>query len=149
MTPCGRVSVTLSLLLGVSGCVGSTAEPVGYDPIPDEQLLDEVKALPGVRSVDLIYTNTFMNPSEYSGDVTIERGVDPVDTVDTVSAILWQGRPRPVIVVTVRSPRGVVVNSASVGLTNPTALEERYGAQPGTGEVPADAEPLPRPIGVR
>lgn len=102
-----------------------------------------------MRSVDLIYTNTFMNPSEYSGDVTIERGVDPVDTVDTVSAILWQGRPRPVIVVTVRSPRKVLVNSASVGLTNPTALEERYGAQPGTGEVPADADPLPRPVGVR
>lgn len=143
------VALVVVALVGVAGRTGSTAEPVGYDPIPDEQLFDEVKALTGVRSVDLIYTNAFMNPSEYSGDVTIERGVDPVDTVDTVSAILWQGRPRPVIVVTVRSPRKVLVDSASVGLTNPTALDERYGAQPGTGEVPADAEPLPRPIGVQ
>jgi hypothetical protein len=142
----GRVAVTLSLLVGVSGCIGSTAEPVGYDPVPDEQLFDDVESLPGVRSVDLVYTNTFTNPSEYSGDLTIERGVDPVETVDSVSAILWQGRPRPVIIVTVRDPRGVLVTSASVGLTNPTALEERYGPQPGTGKVPADAGPLPRPV---
>lgn len=145
-TRLGRASAgALALLLGTAGCIGSTAEPVGYTPVPDEQLFADVADLPGVRRVDLEYENSFMHPSEYSGDVTIGRGVDPVDTLDAVSAILWQGRPDPLIIVTVHRPRGVQIDNGSINLLGSTYLEERYGPQPGTGEVPKGAPRLARP----
>lgn len=147
MSAVGRIAVTLTLLLGASGCVGSTAEPVGYEPVPDEQLFTEVADLPGVRAATLGYEDSFAHPGEYFGEVRVGRSVDLVETLDAVSAILWQGRPDPTVVVTVRGSQGEVDN-ASVRLINPPDLEARYGPQPGTGEVPADAEPLPRPPGL-
>jgi hypothetical protein len=137
-----------AVLAALSGCTGSTAEPAGYDPVPDEQLFEQVGALPGVRAADLEYKDTFAHPSEYSGDVTVGRGVDPVETLDAVSAILWQGRPEPTVVVTVRGPQGVLLDSTSVNLIGGSDFEDRYGPQPGTGEVPEDAELLPRPPGL-
>ena len=98
-----------------------------------------------MRSVDLEYTNTFMHPGEYSGDVTVGRGVDPVETVDAVSAILWQGRPDPTVILTVRGPQGVLLTSSSVSLLGGSEFEERYGPQPGTGEVPGTQPPSPDP----
>lgn len=136
------------VLAALSGCTGSTAEPVGYTPVPDEQLFEQVGALPGVRAVDLEYQDTFAHPREYSGDVTVGRGVDPVEALDAVSAILWQGRPGPTVIVTVRGPRGVLLDSTSVDLIGGSDFEERYGPQPGTGKVPEDAERLPRPTGL-
>ncbi len=142
-------TVAVALLLCTSGCTGSRTEPVDYEPVEDERLFSEIEDLPGVRSADLEYTDTFAHPSEYSGDVTIGRDVDPVATIDAVSAILWQGRPDPTVVVTVRGPEGTLLDSTSVNLIGGSDFEERYGPQPGTGEVPPDAEPLPRPPGLR
>lgn len=120
---------------------------MGYDPVPDEQLFEQVEDLPGVRSADLGYEDSFTHPSEYFGEVTIRRTADPVETLDAISAILWLGRPDPKVIVTVRGPR-TEIDNASIRLMNPTDLEERYGPQPGTGKVPEDAEPLPRPPGL-
>lgn len=136
--------MTVSLLLGVAGCTGSTAEPVGYEPVPDERLFSEVDDLPGVRSVDIEFSSSFTNGPVYSGYVRVDRRADLLGTLDATAAILWQGKPRAIQLVKVTSPRGRVENT-TVRLQSTTDLEERFGPQPGTGEVPADADPLPRP----
>lgn len=136
--------MTLSLLVGVSGCVGSTAEPMGYEPVPDERLFREIDDLTGVRSVDIEFSSSFTNGPVYSGYVRVGRRADLLGTLDATAAILWQGKPRAIQLVKVEGPRGSVENS-TVRLQSTTDLEERFGPQPGTGKVPADTDPLPRP----
>lgn len=143
MSTGGRIAVTLSLLVGVSGCVGSTAEPMGYEPVPDERLFSEVDDLPGVRSVDLEVSSSFTNGPVYSGYVRVDRRADLLGTFDATAAILWQGKPRAIQLVKVEGPQGRVENT-TVRLQSTTDLE-RFGPQPGTGTVPTDADPLPRP----
>jgi hypothetical protein len=125
----------------------STPEP-SYDPVPDPDLYQQVEALPGVRSADIAWDSSFTNGAVYSGTVRLDRSVDPVETLDEVTAILWQGRPNSSVILDVVTPRGTI-NNASIRLQDHIEIEERFGPQPGDGEVPPDAPPLPRPIPVR
>lgn len=146
MTTCGRITVTLSLLLGISGCVGSTAEPVRYEPVPDEQLFAEVGRLPGVVEADVSYDNSFTTGSNYLALLRVKRGTDVAGVIDAATAILWQGRPDASILVEVtRRGSNLIVNSTSVGLSARESFVRRYGPQPGDGEVPADEPPLREP----
>lgn len=150
MTTYGRIAVTLSLLLGVSGCAGSTAEPVGYEPVPDSELFAEVQRLPGVLEADVSYDDSFTNGPNYVAQLRAERRADAADIIDSATAVLWQGRPDVRVLVAVRREGSdLTVDSLAVGLPSRESLVERYGPQPGTGEVPADAEPLSRPPGLR
>ena len=143
MTTYGRIAVTLSLLLGVSGCVGSTAEPVGYEPVPDSELFAEVERLPGVLEADVSYDDSFTNGRNYLALLRVGRRVDVADIIDSTTAVLWQGRPDVSILVEVeRRGSNVIVNSTSVGLSTRESLVQRYGPQPGDGRVPAGAPPL-------
>lgn len=139
-----RCVATLVVMLVAAGCTSSAEPNLDYEPVDDKVLFQQVEDLPGVRSAELGYEDSFSHPREYFGEVTIRRTADPVDTLDAISAILWQGRPDPKVIVTVRGPQAEIDN-ASVRLMNPSELAERYGPQPGTGEVPEDAEALPRP----
>jgi hypothetical protein len=132
------------MLLG--GCfLGSSDGPSpDYDPVDDATLIEQVEQLPGVRSVDIDFSSSFTNGPVYSGYVRVDRSADLLGTLDATAAVLWQGKPRAIQIVKVQGPQGSVENS-TVRLQSTTDLEERFGPQPGTGEVPADAAPLPRP----
>lgn len=150
MTAVGRIAVILSLLLGTSACVGSTAEPVGYEPVPDSELFAEVQRLPGVLKADVSYDDSFTNGPNYVARLRAERRADVADIIDSATAVLWQGRPDVTILVAVRREGSdLTVDSLTVGLPSRESLVERYGPQPGDGEVPTDAEPLPTPPSLR
>lgn len=127
----------------LSGCTGSTAEPVGYEPVPDTELFSEVQRMPGVLEADVSYDNSFTNGSNYLALLRVERGTDVAGVIDAATAILWQGRPDASILVEVtRRGSNLIANSTSVGLPSRESLVQRYGPQPGNGEVPADEPPL-------
>jgi hypothetical protein len=96
------------------------------------------------KQLDLDFSSSFTNGPVYSGYVRVDRSADLLGTLDATAAVLWQGKPRAIQIVKVQGPQGSVENS-TVRLQSTTDLEERFGPQPGTGEVPADAAPLPRP----
>jgi hypothetical protein len=148
----GRAGSTLSslsallVLVILTACTGSTPEPVGYDPIPDSELFAEVQRLPGVREADVSYDDSFTNGPNYVARLRAERRADVADIIDSATAVLWQGRPDVTILVEVRREGSdLTVDSLTVGLPSRESLVERYGPQPGDGEVPPDAPPLPRP----
>ena len=150
-----RCLALASPLLLLGGCANDP-EPTGppgppepsYDPVADTVLYRQIEDLPGVRAVDIDFRDTFTDGPVYSGTVRVARDVSPLSTLDRVSAVLWQGAPEPSMLVEVTSPRGSVGNS-TVRLQSPSELEERYGPQPGNGEVPASSSPLPRPTTLR
>ena len=144
-------------LLLLTGCLlggGGQADPdpspsPAYDPVPDDQLFAQVARLDGVRAVDLDYVDTFANPNSYGGTVTVARDATHVSRiVDRTCAILWQGHPDVSVLFEVALPDGSLVSSTSYHLASPDDLEQRYGPQPGTGEPPQDAPPLPKIPGV-
>ena len=81
------------VLAALSGCTGSTAEPVGYDPVPDSELFAEVQRLPGVLEADVSYDDNFTNGPNYVAQLRAERRADVADFIDSATAVLWQGRP--------------------------------------------------------
>ena len=141
------VLLALPLLGACTSPSSSTPEPT-YEPVPDPDLYRQVEELPGVRSTDITWDSSFTDGAAYAGTVRLDRRADPVATLDEVTAILWQGRPDSSVVLDVVTPSGTI-NSASVRLQGHLEIEERFGPQPGDGEVPADAQPLPRPTPVR
>ena len=89
------------------------------------------------------------NPNSYGGTVTVARDATHVSRiVDRTCAILWQGHPDVSVLFEVALPDGSLVSSTSYHLASPDDLEQRYGPQPGTGEPPQDAPPLPKIPGV-
>lgn len=142
----GSVVVLVVSMMLLGGCLlGSSEGPSpDDDPVDDATLIEQVEQLPDVRSVDIQLSSSFTNGPAYSGYVRVDRSADLLSTLDATAAILWQGRPNAIQLVKVESPRGSVENS-TVRLQSTTDLEERFGPQPGTGEVTADAEPLTPP----
>ena len=133
----------------LTGCFGSDDDPPAtqpsYDPVADDELFAEVAGIPGVKSAELEYVDTFENPNSYAGTITLVRGTDAAEVLDRTCAILWQGRPDVSVFIDV--PLGGAAgstNTADLRLSAPTDREAPYGAQPGTGQPPADASPLPK-----
>jgi hypothetical protein len=139
----GRATVGVLLAVGsmlLTGCGDPSPKP-SYDPVPDTDLFAQVEKLPGVRSADLEYSDSFANPNEYAGTVTVARTADVAGVVDRMCALLWQGRPEVSVHVTV-SYGSREVTTADLRLSTPDDLERRYGSQPGSGEPPPSATPL-------
>lgn len=109
-----------------------------YAPRPDAELFAAVADLPGVTSVDLRFNDTYP-ANGYVGRVTIESGVDPQQLLDTVYAVLRQGRPGATISVN-GIQDGTTLRFELLGGRAGTAvaLEKRYGPQPGDGTPPGD-----------
>ena len=138
----------LPLLLVVvcllAGC-GEEQRPSSSTPKESAVLFAEITALDGVTSVDVEeYESAGLGGSRpaYRGTVEVDDSADPLQVLDQVLAILWQGIPGA-------SLRDVVVHQGTAGFYDAAyvglgdaLLEERYGPQPGTGTPPADQPPL-------
>lgn len=111
---------------------------VSYSPVPDDRLFGEVAELPGVSDVDLEFDDSFSGGNGYVGDLRLESGDDPVATLDTVIAILRQGRPEVAMTIEVLQPdrTTTTVDLPMRSATEPF-LTERYGPQPGDGVPPS------------
>ena len=122
----------------------SDEQDPAYEPVDDADLDRQVEDLPGVRSVDVT-----SDQSSPTGPSTPARSAwtgasTSVGTLDAVAAILWQGDPL-VRWCRRREPARHVENSTRSGSRATTSSRSASARSPATGEVPADAEPLPRP----
>lgn len=136
-----RILVLSALLVGLLTACG---EEAGYTPVPDAELYEQVSALPGVERHHLRATDGFPRGTAYVGTVVVGDEADPVEVLDAVLAVLWQGMPEagyPLVEV-VQGLRGT--SPGDVGLVSRADFEARYGPQPGSGEPPADKPPLTR-----
>jgi hypothetical protein len=131
--------VALTCLLG--GCGKDDAD---YTPKEAATLFAEIAAMPGVTEVHLEEygpSGIGEHRSAYQGYVQVDDAADPLQVLDRVLAILWQGIPGADLS-SVRVHQGdALYDAAYVGLGDPL-LTKRYGSQPGTGEPPADQPPL-------
>ena len=136
-----RLTLTLLLIgvLGLSACGGSSKgeEPAGdYTPVADRELYSQVEALPGVRRVDVGYSDSFGNSNIYQGEIQVADDADLRDILDRAIAILRQGAPDATMGLTVYSSTASVT-PRDLDLGTAADLEQRYGPQPGTGEPPS------------
>lgn len=137
--------LALTCVLGGCGDGGNGDGDASYTPKKSSQLYAEIAAIDGVTSVDIgEYESAGLGGSRpaYRGQVRVTDAADPLQVLDQVLAILWQGLPGA-------SLRDVVVHQGDTGFYDaPYAglgdalLKERYGPQPGTGKPPADQPPL-------
>ncbi len=143
--------------LAAAGCVGGssgsgTPSP-SWTPVPDDELVARVRALPHVTDASIAFRDNITDGIGYRGTVTTDGRENPYEVMDRAYAILRQGRPGTIWVsVTVPTSNGVP-RSYDDGplLGDPTAgrserLDARYGPQPGDGTPPA-GEPVPTPTG--
>lgn len=140
MRPLGTILAIVLLLLSPA-C--TTHDEAGYAPMKTDRLLAQIAALPHVTSVDIgAYESAGIGGSQpaYRGQVQVDATADPLLVLDQVLAILWQGMAGadPDVVV---HQGDALYDASSVGL-GPRRLEERYGAQPGTGVPPTDKPAL-------
>lgn len=156
MTPRRSVLALLALVPAttLTGCFfggrGQRSEPpptADYEPIPDEQLFEQIRALDGVAGAGILHRDDRTHGNSYAGHITLEQGVtkdEAVAIVDHAYAILRQGEYRAAIILTSGSAPGVepvVATSVSdlpIRGRHAAALEERYGPQPGDGTPPGD-----------
>ncbi len=129
---------TLILLAGACSSGGSDApDKPSYSPIPDEQLFSQITRLPGVESADISYNDAFPD-NAYVGRVTLAPDADAQRTLDTILAILRQGRPDVDMNIQAQQDGRAVSLDAIDGPTTRGNLEKRYGPQPGDGTPPGD-----------
>ncbi len=129
---------TLVLLTGACASGGSSSqEQPDYTPMPDDQLFSRINQLPGVESADISYNDDFPD-NAYVGRVTLSPDADAQDTLDTILAILRQGRPDVDMNVQAQQDGRAVSLDAIEGPTTRTNLAKRYGPQPGDGTPPGD-----------
>ncbi|WP_392543552.1 hypothetical protein [Oryzobacter telluris] len=142
--------------LGLVGCTGDPVPPkesaiTAYTPVPDDQLFDRVRDLPGVTGAKVSFRDNLTDGALYSGALVSDGTQNPYAVLDAAAAVLRQGRPRAGILLTVEVPREgeVPVQYTSTSLLDLTVLDPltaRYGPQPGSGEPPT-ATPVPTPSG--
>ena len=108
-----------------------------YTPVPDQQLYSKVAALPGVEKADLSFTDAVPDYA-HVGEIDIAPDADAQLVLDTIYAILRQGRFDAAInVVGYQSNRAVKLE-ALPDAGGPDELRKRYGPQPGDGTPPGD-----------
>lgn len=131
--------VGILLLTGacVSGSSDGGREKPDYTPVPDDELFSRVAAVPGVERADVSYNDTFPDRA-YVGEVDIAADTDAQLVLDTIYAVLRQGRVDAAINVT-GYQAGTDVRLAALDRSgSPAELEKRYGPQPGDGTPPND-----------
>lgn len=128
----------LVLLVGACSSAGSDGPATpDYTPVPDDELFSQVAALPGVERAELSYNDAFPD-NAYGGRVTLSPDADAQQTLDTIYAILRQGRKDVDMIIQAQQGGKAVRLEAINGPTTRIALEKRYGPQPGDGTPPGD-----------
>lgn len=123
----------------VCGCSSSPkAVKAPYTPIPDSVLFARIATLPGVVRSDLTWVNRFGDSNSYGGQVRVRAGVDGVHILDSILAILRQGRAGAFYgAVEILEPRQFAITPTDFGLWSQADYTARYGPQPGTGVPPS------------
>lgn len=134
--PAGLVAVGLLL-----GACGTRESPDEAWP-SDAALETAVESVEGVTEADIRYREEFAAGTGYVGDVQVDSSADPLCVLDTVWAILWQGRPG-LTQVTVHQGDDEVDASDAPDLPGAelTEFEARYGERPNSTEVVRPAPP--------
>lgn len=135
------VLVATALLTLMTAC--SQKEEPAYDVMETNELIAQIEALPGVTRVDINGNDSAGvggSQPAYHGQVRIQETADPLEVLDHVLAILWQGMEGAALDVAVRQG-DTFYDTRSVHL-GANRLEERYGDQPGSGVPPTDEPPL-------
>jgi len=136
-----RLVLFTIILIVLAGCSGSESgkEKPSYTPVPDQDLFAQIDQLPGLASSDITFNDSFPEYG-YVGRVVIDPQADAQKTLDTLYAILRQGRPDAGIGISGSQGDGGVEFELlpGSGVGTPDQLEERYGPQPGDGAPPAD-----------
>ena len=133
----------IGVMLLVGACSSSDSEDglprsPDYTPRPDAELVAAVADLPGVAAADIRFNDTWPEKG-YVGRVTIESGIDAQQVLDTVYAVLRQGRPGATISVNgIQDDRSVRFELLGGRAGTAVALQKRYGPQPGDGTPPGD-----------
>jgi hypothetical protein len=130
----------MGLLLLAGACMsgsadGGRAKP-DYTPVPDDELFSRVAAVPGVEKADLSFNGTWPEHS-YLGEVDISPGADGQVVLDTIYAILRQGRFDAAMNIQGYQAGAAIRLEALQRAGTPSALTKRYGPQPGSGTPPA------------
>lgn len=136
-----RAAVALCLVLLAAACTSGGSDggrpAPDYTPVPDDQLYSKVAALPGVEKADLSFTDAVPDYA-YVGEIDIAPDADAQLVLDTIYAILRQGRFDAAInIVGYQSNRAVKLD-ALPDAGGPDELRKRYGPQPGDGTPPGD-----------
>jgi hypothetical protein len=131
------IGVLMLLAACSSGGSDGGRPKADYTPVPDDELYSRIGKLPGVQAVDIRYNGTWPE-SKYSGEITIQPGVDAQQVLDEAYAILRQGRYDVAITVAGLQDRTSIsfdrLDNGRPGI--PAELEKRYGRQPGDGTPP-------------
>lgn len=127
-----RACVVAVLAAGLlaAGCAGTER---GRTPLPDDVLLAEVAALPGVAEVDVRFEDDVTTGPVYSGAVTVAAGADEPCLLDTVNAVLWQGRTASLQVALQHEDGSAGATNADIDVSGNAfddAMVERYGKRP-------------------
>lgn len=148
MSPMSRVLTALVCLVPLlASCTsGGGKEEPDYTPVPDAKLFAQVKALDGVVSSSIDWTDKFGMSNSYGG-VIRTRGVSACEVLDHAYAILRQGRPDADIIIEVEQRDPPPSDLAEFDVIDMSAVDRevesdpasRYGEQPGTGEPPDDS----------
>lgn len=150
-----RVALLIALTL-TAGCSMWRTPPQptpAYEPIPDDQLYDQLRALPEVTGLQISYVSDSAG-RRYVGVVLVPDTTTraaAAATLDHANAILWQGRAGAASSVQVSAgtvdDQRVLAEQKDVVPQTPgvnwlQAATARYGPQPGDGIPPAG---LPTP----
>ncbi|MCD9199891.1 hypothetical protein [Aeromicrobium wangtongii] len=128
----------MGIVLALAGCrAGESDGPkkAEYTPVPDDTLFSQVAALPGVKRADVSFNDTWPEHT-YLGEVDISPDADAQQVLDTVYAVLRQGRFDAGINVVGYQANREVRLEALPRSGGPAELEKRYGPQPGSGTPP-------------
>lgn len=134
------VLVVVGILLMTGACMssdsgGGRAKP-DYTPVPDDELFSRIAALPGVEKADLSFNDTWPEHS-YLGEIDLSPDADGQQVLDTVYAMLRQGRFDAAINVVGYQANREVRLEALRRSGIPSELIKRYGPQPGDGTPPS------------
>lgn len=126
-----RACAAVLALVALGACVPVPEEERG---VPDDVLVAEIEQIEGVVDVQGGYGDCFGCSPGYTFEIEVDDRPDPLCVLDTVYAILWQGRPARTDVTV---GRGIdwwgwdqLVDDGR-GATP----EERYGPRPQTGKL--------------
>ncbi len=140
-----RALTTAVLTTAVLAAAGCGSPERGRTAVPDDVLLEQLAAVPGVAAVDVRFEDDVTTGPMYSGAVTVEPGADERCVLDTVNAILWQGRTAALQVALQRADGSAGATNQDLDVSgNPLddAMAARYGERP---DGPAFRSPEPPP----
>ena len=137
----GRLPVLAAVaLLLLAGCATQPAQ----DPGPSEAALQAaIEEIDGVTAASVHFSEEFPIGSGYVGDVYVDGEADPLCVLDTVWAILWQGRSTSVNVIVHQGEEETDwLDGDDFPVGEIAQFEARYGPRP-AGPTVVTPEPPP------